>query len=220
MDRYGNDITNDETVALKMKRHTDGMIRNEVLSNTFDVPYRMIERETETLDEKVGKMNKNLLSRSRAVGSGKKEKVYKCSCGKNDNYKETTYKKQVPIIGGSNVEMADDLPPERKIGGSKKVVEGSQQKAPKAAPRKRAPKTAPKVAVAVLEAVVKAPKAAPKAAPKKRAPKVAKVDTGKPARKPTEWQKLLTSTMKKKSMTMKQAIQHIKDNNLYKKKSK
>jgi hypothetical protein len=108
-----------------------------------------------------------------------------CKCSKESpkkQFKETNYKKQVPIIGGSNVEI--DLPPDRKIGGSKKKVEGSKVGSAKV------------LKVAKVTAVEKKPM----------------------EKKQTEWQKILSKTMKEKSMTMKNAIKFIKDNHLYEKK--
>ncbi len=53
------------------------------------------------------------------VGSGK-------SSDKSSEEVEKDYKKQVPKVGGGNMEMAKEEPPKRVLGGAKKTVKGAK----------------------------------------------------------------------------------------------
>jgi hypothetical protein len=208
MDRFGNDTTDSVAVDMKLNRIAHDMISNEKANQLYHAPRRMIEKETETLQDKVKNMRVKKLYHKNTGGCNCEDSDSSSSLTKSQpKFKETKYKKQVPIIGGSNVDMVENMPvvdstqlsasvpdstqlsasvPDRMIGSGKsskpKEIEGSSVKS----------KVESKVAT--------------------------KVQTDKGKKQPSEWQTLVTKTMKDKSMTMKNAMKYIKENNLYQKK--
>jgi hypothetical protein len=197
MDRFGNDTTDSVAVDMKLNRIAHDMISNEKANQLYHAPRRMIEKETETLQDKVKNMRVKKLYHKNTGGCKCENSDSSSSSESKPKFKETKYKKQVPIIGGSNVDMVENMPvtdstqlsasvADRMIGSGKsskpKEIEGSSIKS----------KVESKVDT--------------------------KVQTDKGKKQPSEWQTLVTKTMKDKSMTMKNAMKYIKENNLYHKK--
>jgi hypothetical protein len=198
MDRFGNDTTDSVAVDMKLNRIAHDMISNEKANRLYHAPRRMIEKETETLQDKVKNMRVKKLYHKNTGGCKCEDSDSSSSLTKSQpEFKETKYKKQVPIIGGSNVDMVENMPvtdstqlsasvADRMIGSGKsskpKEIEGSSIKSK-------------------VESKVET-----------------KAQTDKGKKQPSEWQTLVTKTMKDKSMTMKNAMKYIKENNLYQKK--
>ena len=197
MDRFGNDTTDSVAVDMKLNRIAHDMISNEKANQLYHAPRRMIEKETETLQDKVKNMRVKKLYHKNTGGCKCENSDSSSSSESKPKFKETKYKKQVPIIGGSSVDMVENVPvtdstqlsasvADRMIGSGKsskpKEIEGSSVKSK-------------------VESKVET-----------------KAQTDKGKKQPSEWQTLVTKTMKDKSMTMKNAMKYIKENNLYHKK--
>jgi hypothetical protein len=208
MDRFGNDTTDSVAVDMKLNRIAHDMISNEKANQLYHAPRRMIEKETETLQDKVKNMRVKKLYHKNTGGCKCEDSDSSSSLTKSQpEFKETKYKKQVPIIGGSNVDMVENMPVTDSTQLSASVPDSTQ------------------LSASVADRMIGSGKSSkPKeiegsSIKSKVESKVdTKVQTDKGKKQPSEWQTLVTKTMKDKSMTMKNAMKYIKENNLYQKK--
>jgi hypothetical protein len=118
--------------------------------------------------------------------------------GKSSDEVEKDYKKQVPKVGGGNMEMAKEEPPKRVLGGAKKTVKGA--------------KLLTKVEVPVAKVEV------PISENVGEMNKNSSSQGGSKSYSGLKWNDLIKAVCKDQKCAMKKAIAHIKSNNLYEKK--
>lgn len=119
MNRFGEDATSMKTVADKTKLNNIQASNNEKRLRLYSYPERQGYRENLTLSEKINNMNKN---QPPAIGNGK-QTIKKLTLDINvPTFKETKYKKQVPVIGSGNVDYKTSKPEKRPSNAWKDLL--------------------------------------------------------------------------------------------------
>ena len=189
-------INNNERLAASRENANN---RNEPIQNHEQT------RHTSTLGEKLreaeGMLPKKKVTFAKPVEPVKGLVV---GAGKSDvkmEEVEKEYKKQVPKVGGGNMEMAEearaDEPPKRVLGGAKKTVKGAKLLTKNEQP------------VASHGAVEGG----------SAANELAQLGTSAVTKySGLKWNDLIKAVCKDRKCAMKEAITHIKSNNLYNKK--
>jgi|694.fasta_scaffold45837_3 hypothetical protein len=106
MNKFGEDTTDIKTVANKTRQNNMQSAYNEKKLNLYSYPERIGYRQNLTLSEKVRDIKEN--EDKNKKGSGKNsDKLTKLNVDiEVPKFKETKYKKQVPVVGGGNVDIA------------------------------------------------------------------------------------------------------------------
>ena len=106
MNKFGEDTTDIKTVANKTRQNNMQSAYNEKKLNLNSYPERIGYRQNLTLSEKVRDIKEN--EDKNKKGSGKNsDKLTKLNVDiEVPKFKETKYKKQVPVVGGGNVDIA------------------------------------------------------------------------------------------------------------------
>jgi hypothetical protein len=178
-------VNNNERLAIARENAND---RDE------PIQHHEFSRHTNTLGEKIREaeslLPKKKVTFAKPVESMKVEPVkgLVVGSGKSSEEVEKDYKKQVPKVGGGNMEMAKEEPPKRVLGGAKKTVKGAKLLTKAEEP------------VAKNEELVASPL------------------EGGSKYSGLKWNDLIKAVCKNRKCAVKEAIEYIKSRNLYKKK--
>ena len=208
-------------IARKINNNERLAISRESANNRDEpVQYHEQTRHTSTLGEKLreaeGMLPKKKVTFAKPVEPVKGLVV---GAGKSDvkmEEVEKEYKKQVPKVGGGNMEMAMpkqlDEPPKRVLGGAKKTVKGAKLLT-KAVDASNTSNDA-QLGTRAAEQPVASPLEGGSAANE-----LAQLGTSAVTKySGLKWNDLIKAVCKDRKCAMKEAITHIKSNNLYNKK--
>jgi hypothetical protein len=187
-------------IARKVNNNERLATSRESLNNREEpVQHHEQTRHTSTLGEKLreaeGMLPKKKVTFAKPVEPVKGLVV---GAGKSDvkmEEVEKEYKKQVPKVGGGNMEMAKEEPPKRVLGGAKKTVKGA--------------KLLTKVEVPVAKVEV------PISENVGEMNKNSSSQGGSKSYSGLKWNDLIKAVCKDRKCAMKEAIAYIKSNNLY-----
>jgi hypothetical protein len=192
-------------IAQKINNNERLAISRESANNREEpVQHHEQTRYTSTLGEKLREaeqmLPKKKVTFAKPVEPVKVEPVkgLVVGSGKSSDEVEKDYKKQVPKVGGGNMEMAKEEPPKRVLGGAKKTVKGA--------------KLLTKVEVPVAKVEV------PISENVGEMNKNSSSQGGSKSYSGLKWNDLIKAVCKDRKCAMKEAIAHIKSNNLYEKK--
>ena len=122
MNKFGEDTTDIKTVANKTRQNNMQSAYNEKKLNLYSYPERIGYRQNLTLSEKVRDIKEN--EDKNKKGSGKNsDKLTKLNVDiEVPKFKETKYKKQVPVIGSGNVDYKTSKPEKRPSNAWKDLL--------------------------------------------------------------------------------------------------
>ena len=184
-------------IARKVNNNERLATSRESLNNREEpVQHHEQTRHTSTLGEKLREAEQ-MLPKKKVTFAKPVEPVkgLVVGSGKSSDEVEKDYKKQVPKVGGGNMEMAKEEPPKRVLGGAKKTVKGA--------------KLLTKVEVPVAKVEV------PISENVGEMNKNSSSQGGSKSYSGLKWNDLIKAVCKDRKCAMKEAIAYIKSNNLY-----